>query len=321
MNTCTALNLDKNAIAAANAASQHDAGNVIVHDAERTYARGMEIFEPRPEWNDQQRAFMAKRAEGWKDLCEKSFNDALHKRAAWVPWTVAGPARYDSRKNGSRADADLRANAEWAEKRQAYLENSTKALFNLVPDSEKVERYRTGRDDSPISADDPLALEKLAARIEYLKEEHAQHLALNKYYRKHKTMHGAPGISDERAAKLDAQLECLPECMRVVGFPSNETATIRRLEERLASMEKARAVAEDSADTTPETFEGFRIERDTAANRVRIYFDEKPDEDTRALLKGNGFRWSPSAGAWQRQLNANGISAAHKVAGLILNNH
>lgn len=311
-----ALQLDAQAIHNANSVSQHDAGSVIAREAERVYLKGLETFEPQPDWNDQQRAYMGKRAEGWKDLCEKSFNDQLHKRAAWVPWTVAGPAKYDSRRNSSRADADLRASIEWDDKRKAYLENSRKALFDLVPDAVKIERYRTGRDDSPVSADDPLAVEKLTARIEYLKEKHARNIAMNKHYRKHKTMRGAPGISDEMAEKLDAKLESLPEYARSFGYAANETATIRRLEERLTNLQKAREAAKN-ADAEPEIFDGFRIEQDAEACRVRIIFDGKPDEDTRTLLKSNGFRWAPSAGAWQRQLTENGLHAARRVAELL----
>ena len=37
-------------------------------------------------------------------------------------------------------------------------------------------------------------------------------------------------------------------------------------------------------------------------NRLQVFFDGKPDADTRAELKSNGFRWAPSVGAWQRQL-------------------
>lgn len=32
---------------------------------------------------------------------------------------------------------------------------------------------------------------------------------------------------------------------------------------------------------------------------------EKLIEATRSILKSNGFRWSPSQGAWQRQLTNN----------------
>lgn len=47
--------------------------------------------------------------------------------------------------------------------------------------------------------------------------------------------------------------------------------------------------------------------------RVQLRFDGKPDDETRALLKRNGFRWAPSQGVWQRQLNDNGKYAAHRV--------
>ena len=49
-------------------------------------------------------------------------------------------------------------------------------------------------------------------------------------------------------------------------------------------------------------------------NRLQIFFEEKPDEKTRETLKENGFRWSPKAGAWQRQLNDNAIYAADRLS-------
>ena len=41
--------------------------------------------------------------------------------------------------------------------------------------------------------------------------------------------------------------------------------------------------------------------------------DEKPDDKQRAELKMNGFKWAPSVGAWQRQLNLNTIYAANRI--------
>ena len=37
------------------------------------------------------------------------------------------------------------------------------------------------------------------------------------------------------------------------------------------------------------------------------------DTDIRAVLKSNGFRWAPSVGAWQRQLNERSISVAKDI--------
>lgn len=47
--------------------------------------------------------------------------------------------------------------------------------------------------------------------------------------------------------------------------------------------------------------------------RLQIFFDDKPDDQVRALLKANGFRWSPSRGAWQRQLTGNARHALSRI--------
>lgn len=46
----------------------------------------------------------------------------------------------------------------------------------------------------------------------------------------------------------------------------------------------------------------FRVERNLETNRINLYFDGKPEEDVRRVLKSNGFRWSPSYACWTRQL-------------------
>lgn len=48
-------------------------------------------------------------------------------------------------------------------------------------------------------------------------------------------------------------------------------------------------------------------------NRLQLIFEEKPDANQRQELKSNGFKWAPSQGAWQRQLNQNAIRAAARI--------
>lgn len=50
-----------------------------------------------------------------------------------------------------------------------------------------------------------------------------------------------------------------------------------------------------------------------AENRLQLIFEEKPDANQRQELKSNGFKWAPSQGAWQRQLNQNAIRAAARI--------
>ena len=58
---------------------------------------------------------------------------------------------------------------------------------------------------------------------------------------------------------------------------------------------------------------GGRVEMNREDNRLQVFFDGKPDADTRAELKSSGFRWAPSVGAWQRQLTDNAIRAADRL--------
>ena len=40
-------------------------------------------------------------------------------------------------------------------------------------------------------------------------------------------------------------------------------------------------------------FDGGRVEMNREDNRLQVFFDGKPDADTRAELKSSGFRWAP----------------------------
>ena len=55
------------------------------------------------------------------------------------------------------------------------------------------------------------------------------------------------------------------------------------------------------------TFDGGKVSVCGSEERIRIFFDDIPDTDVRAMLKKNGFKWSPTNKAWQRQLTPNAM--------------
>lgn len=135
--------------------------------------------------------------------------------------------------------------------------------------------------------------------------------AVNAYYRKHKTLEGCPNISEDLAQKLKSDMD-IPWHMQNQPYPSwalsNNNAEIRRVKERIATLNR-----QQEQGYSGWQFDGGIVEANTSENRLQIFFAEKPDEKTRSILKSNGFRWSPRAGAWQRQLNDNAIYTAGRI--------
>ncbi|WP_407922898.1 hypothetical protein [Acutalibacter muris] len=162
-----------------------------------------------------------------------------------------------------------------------------------------------------ISADDPRAIAKLESKLASLESTQEKMKAVNAYYCKHKTLDGCPDISEDVIRKLESGMASSWH-YEDKPYPSwalsNNNAEIRRVKERIALLTRQK-----EEGFTGWGFDGGRVEANTADNRLQIFFDEKPDEEARLALKSNGFRWAPSVGAWQRQLNDNAIYAADKL--------
>lgn len=164
-----------------------------------------------------------------------------------------------------------------------------------------------------ISSDDPDALDKLNDKLEGLRRDHAFMKAANAAIRKGRTPEArlanlmALGVSEGTARDL-----LKPDYLGRVGFPpfalQNSNANIRRVERRIRELERAAA-----AETRVEAGQGYTYREDVEENRLMFLFPGKPDDDTRQLLKHNGFRWSPTRKAWVRMLNDSGRYAARRV--------
>ena len=163
-----------------------------------------------------------------------------------------------------------------------------------------------------ISSDDPQAVEKLEAKLAALEKHQELMKAANVAIRMKDPTEGDAklaelGYTPEDIAKLRA-----PDFCGRIGYPAyelqNNNANIRRIRGRIAELKKR-------TESTPEgwEFDGGRVVVNTAENRLQIIFDGKPNADIRTELKGEGFRWAPSQGAWQRQLTDNAMRAARRL--------
>lgn len=206
---------------------------------------------------------------------------------------IAGPANFPTRKKEKQNAARDRNMQEWREIQE---------LLN------KIRGVGTGG----ISADDPDAMGKLKKKLENLEECQETMKFVNDYYRKNDTLDRCPFLTQEQIQKLKSDMESNWHYGNAPYLPwqlTNNGAEIRRVKKRIEELER-------KAETmyTGWEFDGGHVEPCKEDNRLRIYFDEKPDEDIRSELKSNGFKWSPRANAWQRQLTANAFHAADRIA-------
>ena len=228
-------------------------------------------------------------------------NDYNRNQASYPSQFISGAGGFNMRKHNKQM---AREDSLWKE----YDE--IKDLLH------KMESVGTG----PVDLADPHAREMLTDQLQKLQAQLDRCKAMNAYYRKHNSFDGFPELSAEAAAKLTADFaDTRQRCPWIdKPYPDYELASLRgkikRVEARIAELGKRSQQAEQPADNT--TFPGGEIVRNLEADRLQIIFDEKPDEDTRAALKQNGFRWSPRNQAWQRQLTPNAESAARRVLGL-----
>lgn len=167
-----------------------------------------------------------------------------------------------------------------------------------------------------IKSSDERAIEKLELKIERLTEAQETMKVVNAYYRKNKTLDGCPDITEEQAEKLKEAMESgwhYEDKPFASWQLSNNNAEIRRLKERLTKLKEIKEAGTQEHSEEELGIEGLKVVENTEAMRIQLIFDEKPDEETRELLKSNGFRWSPRYTAWQRNLNENGKWAAQRV--------
>ena len=198
------------------------------------------------------------------------------------------------------------------QKHRAAVERSHSNMAKAVKAGKTAAYYRdkaASVGKAGISSDDPEALQKLQAKLQKLQNHQEEMKQINKASRaKDRDKLAELGLKEATIQKMEAE--------GVLGqtvFPSyqvqNNSAEIRRLKQRIETLQATHA-----REDQEQQYDGLKLVEDTDANRVQLYFEDKPSKETCKDLRAHGFRFSRTNSCWQRMLTANGVAVARRFA-------
>ena len=241
----------------------------------------------------------------------RNYANWINKRnasgAGHVSVMIAGPANYN-----------MRAHEKYLNREQKIWEE-----YEQFKNIEwKIQSIVAG--DKIIKSSDENAIEKLESKLEKMQKLQEDMKAANKILRNAKL------TDDEKVKRLievgyseASSTELLkPDFCGRIGFTyhlQNNNGNMRNVRLRIEKLkrQKATAATEVIVETDVETDNedsNIRIVDNPQADRIQIFFPGKPDADIRTKLKSNGFRWTPSIGAWQSYRNDKGRKIARELA-------
>jgi len=171
--------------------------------------------------------------------------------------------------------------------RERMGSNMDKALEASNKAAHYYNKAGAAENNTSISSDDPQAIDKLREKLAKMEAQRDEIKMRNKKAKKE-------GNKPEPAWVL-----------------TNLGGNIRRVKERIAQLEELEKMPAEIID-----FDGGEIISDVDDNRVKIVFDERPNEEMIKKLKSWGFKWAPSEQAWQRLRNFNALCAAKRICGI-----
>ncbi|WP_314895092.1 hypothetical protein [uncultured Capnocytophaga sp.] len=230
----------------------------------------------------------------------KKNKEVISARTGTFSTAVTGGAGIKSsqiRKNEAKQKREYEINKELID----YIEKAEKKLNEVARNPDQF--YK----DQAIKRTDKNAIEKLNQKLEQLEAEKdfiKRSEKACKEYQKTKdfSVFEKYNIPQKEAKEYVSQIE--RHGIPLIRGNASINAEIRRVKERIASLEKSKATEDENFD-----IENGRILVNKEAQRVQIFFDNIPDANTREALKKRSFKWAPSVKAWQRTLTGNAIDA------------
>lgn len=256
----------------------------------------------------EQKALLAAEMERYREGYLRRMTGYLASHSNVISPMITGPARFPTVRNQKRSQwADNKANdlCEWEAKAREAI---GRKLMDARPGEDKAdEEWKRVQLDIADSLGTIKAIDD----------------GTNRYTARTLIVSNLAGRLERLAYNGEAELvkKALGMVREFNAFEKKPVVTDRHKLWTFAEIaETIAAKREQTASSEPATIaeaEGVRVVANFAEERVQILFVEKPSREVIAKLKGEAWKWSPNAGAWQRKLTEAAKHSAKRVTGLL----
>ena len=235
----------------------------------------------------------------------KNYLEMVGIRARTFSTAITGGGNISERKIANNEKL-MRSEHERLEK-HIELQEKLKERLAKIAKNTPVDQYEEGE---AIKSTDIHAIKKLQEKIKAIEAEKdflkRSEKAVKEYQRTNNfAVFSKYDIPDDKANEYIDQIKRFGYAL-IAGL-QNRTAEIRRIKERIATLEKNQSQGEKET-----LIEGGKIVYNGEAQRLQIFFDGIPSKEVREALKSHAFKWAPTAKAWQRTLTENAKYAVNQ---------
>ena len=232
------------------------------------------------------------------DKIERLFVAWQSRKGNCISSMITGPANFPTRRAEKANNTEHNSYTEyWDYYQKVKTAIAREAYYAAHPEAR------------PISSSDSDAVARLTAKLGGLTKLQDAMREANKIFRK-EGKEASNKFLDSAGVRPNMKSHWQKDCVFESFQLSNNNAEIKRIEGRIAELQNT---AERETESN-EIADGVQFVTDTDAMRVYFEFPGKPNDETRTLLKSNGFKWTPSQNHWGRKLTANAEYSAKRVA-------
>jgi len=251
---------------------------------------------------DKQKELLDKEFVRYKEGYKKRFLDYLHSHSGLISTMISGPSNFPTSR---------------MEKQNRIVDNKYKILSEYDEKAINSIKRKLGKQGIEDRGGELAVIEQ---RLSEQKKTHEMMKQANTILRKKNL---SASEIQEKLSKIGFSEKAIssilkPNYMEYKGIMpfelSNSNAKIKRLQEKLNNLKSKNNLQGENPTVLFENNE-VKIINNHEQERVQILFGGKPDSETIAKLKKNGYRWSPKNKAWQRKNTVNGVNNVIKLFG------